>query len=335
MTAALPVLAGVVAALLALGLAAWATRGRLAGLGTAGLCALVGVLALAALVTGGRAVLALPIGLPGFGMTLALDPLAAFFLLPVCIAGVAAGLAATGDPASSAPMLPVFVAGMVLTLLAADALSLMLGFELMSVACWALVLTHHKEPATAPAAQLFAGMAVFGAACLLGALAVLAAGPDLRFEAMRAVRPDGVRRGGAGAGPARRRVEGGGWRRCISGCRSRILPPPAHVSALMSAAMTKVALYVIIPRAVRPSAARPRRAGGGRRCSSWAPASAVLGGLRANVQGDLKSVLAASTVEHIGFIAIGLGVSLAARGTDLAPLASLALGGAIAARAEP
>jgi hydrogenase-4 component B len=327
-TAILPMLGGVTGALLALGLAAWAMRGRLAGFGTAGLCAVAGLLALAAIVTGGRAVLALPIGLPGSGMVLALDPLSAFFLLPVCISGFAAGLGAAGDHAPTAPMLPVFVAAMILTLLAADALSLMLGFELMSVACWVLVLTHHEEKTTAPAAQLFAGMAVFGAACLLAALAVLAAGPDLRFEAMRAVRPDGIRAVAVlvlvllGAGSKAGLAPLHPW-----------LPlahpaAPSHVSALMSGAMTKVAIYVII-RVLFDLCGPATPGWWGAPLLVMGAASAVLGGLRANVQGDLKSVLAASTIEHIGFITIGLGVSLAARGADLAPLASLALGGAM------
>ncbi|MBV8588790.1 MAG: hydrogenase 4 subunit B, partial [Acetobacteraceae bacterium] len=39
--------------------------------------------------------------------------------------------------------------------------------------------------------------------------------------------------------------------------------------------------------------------------------------------------LAASTIEHVGFIAIGLGLALMARGADLASLAALALGAAM------
>jgi NADH:ubiquinone oxidoreductase subunit 5 (subunit L)/multisubunit Na+/H+ antiporter MnhA subunit len=55
----------------------------------------------------------------------------------------------------------------------------------------------------------------------------------------------------------------------------------------------------------------------------------VLGGLRATQEADLKTVLACSTIEHVGLIAIGLGLALAARATDLSPLATLALGGAL------
>jgi NADH:ubiquinone oxidoreductase subunit 5 (subunit L)/multisubunit Na+/H+ antiporter MnhA subunit len=51
--------------------------------------------------------------------------------------------------------------------------------------------------------------------------------------------------------------------------------------------------------------------------------------LRATQEGDLKTVLACSTIEHVGLIAIGLAIALAARASDLGPLARLALAGAL------
>ncbi len=58
-------------------------------------------------------------------------------------------------------------------------------------------------------------------------------------------------------------------------------------------------------------------------------AGTVWGGLRANAADDLLAILAASRVGAIGLIAVGLGVALEARGSDLAPLAALALAGAL------
>ena len=58
-------------------------------------------------------------------------------------------------------------------------------------------------------------------------------------------------------------------------------------------------------------------------------ASAVLGALRANLEDDVKGVLAASTVASSGFVAMALGAALAARGTDLPAPAALALGSAL------
>jgi NADH:ubiquinone oxidoreductase subunit 5 (subunit L)/multisubunit Na+/H+ antiporter MnhA subunit len=54
-------------------------------------------------------------------------------------------------------------------------------------------------------------------------------------------------------------------------------------------------------------------------------ASAVLGALRANIETDMKAILACSTIENIGLITIGLGLALAARAADLSALAGLAL----------
>ncbi len=329
MTAALPLLAAVMAALLALALAAWAVPGRLAASARRDSCAVITLLALAALVTGGG--------------TLRWRCRSAFPASAWCSRWTRSRILPPAGrhrrnrrrvgrrrarPEPTAPMLPVFVVGMILTLLAADALSLMLGFELMSVACWVLVLTHHDEPATAPAAQLFAGMAIFGAACLL----VSPRNPGDRTGS--AVRGDACRpsrwaagSGRAGAGAARRRVEGG------AGAAASLAAPGAP-------GRTWPGIGTDVRGDDEGRALRRHRVLFdlcGPATPSWwgAPllimgaASAVLGGLRANVLGDLKSVLAASTIEHVGFISIGLGVSLAARGADLAPLASLALGGAM------
>jgi len=335
----------VVAALLLLAVVVAVTPRRqasaLAYRGTLVLCALGGVLDLTFLLRGAMpCVLALPFGLPGAGqsgasMALGLDGLSAFFLLLLMLAGAAAATAALdahGEPAASTPFFPAFVGAMALTLLAADGFALVLGFELMSLASFALVLTRPHEADVRAAALLYLGMAAFGAACLIPALALLAhpvpGGLDFRFAAMRAHPPEGWRAAlvlalallGAGskAGLAPLHV----W-----------LPPahaaaPAHVSALMSGAMTKVALYVLVR--VLFDLSGPAQPGW------WATpllllgaAAALLGGLRATVEGDIKRVLACSTIENVGLITIGLGVALAARAADLSPLAALALGGAL------
>ena len=58
-------------------------------------------------------------------------------------------------------------------------------------------------------------------------------------------------------------------------------------------------------------------------------ASAVLGALRANLEDDVRGVLAASTVASSGFVAMALGAALAARGMDLPAPAAVALGSAL------
>jgi NADH:ubiquinone oxidoreductase subunit 5 (subunit L)/multisubunit Na+/H+ antiporter MnhA subunit len=92
--------------------------------------------------------------------------------------------------------------------------------------------------------------------------------------------------------------------------------------------MTKVALYV---------AARLLLDLGGSSQPLWwgvplvvlGAASAVLGALRANLEEDGKTLLACSTIENVGLVAIGLGLAACFRAADMAPLAALAAGAAL------
>jgi hydrogenase-4 component B len=301
---------------------AWvpATMAILAGAGL--------LLAVAALLGGGPAShLALPIGLPGASLHLALDPLSAFFLLPVCLATVAAGVWAISEGDRASPLLPVFAAGMLLTLLADDGWTLVLGFELMSLASWALVLSHTDDPESRPAALLYLGIAALGAACLIPAFALL--GPTgSSFAVLRAAPPDGLRATAilvlvlVGAGSKAGLAPLHPWLPLAHAAA------PAEASAMMSGAMTKVALYVLVR--VLFDLCGPAQ-------PLWwcvplllmGAAGALLGALRATAESDVKTILACSTIEHIGLIAIGLALAMAARASDLAALAGLAFAAAL------
>lgn len=322
--------------LLALGIVAAAGRTRAAYWGTLLACVLGVVFDLGFLIAGAApAALAVPVGLPGSGILLGLDGLSAYFLLLLMVLGTAAAASALDDDghyAATAPLLPLFIAAMALTVLAADGFSLVLGFELMSLASFGLVLTSHAEPAVRSAALLYLGMAAIGGACLIPAIALLVhlepGGVDIAFAAIRGHPPEGWRAivvlalvligAGSKAGLAPLHV----W-----------LPPahaaaPSHVSALMSGAMTKVALYVVI-RMLFDLCGSGQPVWWGVPLMVMGAAGAVLGALRANIEGDIKAVLACSTVENIGLIAAGLGLALAARAADMPALAALAMGGAL------
>jgi formate hydrogenlyase subunit 3/multisubunit Na+/H+ antiporter MnhD subunit len=103
---------------------------------------------------------------------------------------------------------------------------------------------------------------------------------------------------------------------------------PSHVSALMSGAMTKVAIYVII-RLLFDVCGAAQPLWWGIPLLAMGAASALVGALRATAEGDIKAVLACSTIENVGLVAIGVGVAMAARGADLPALATLALAGAL------
>src|SRR5207302_6058229 len=90
---------------------------------------------------------------------------------------------------------------------------------------------------------------------------------------------------------------------------------PSHVSALMSGVMTKVAVYGFV-RVVFDLLGAPQ----------WwwsvpvltlGAASAVIGVRSAVLQGDLKRLLAYSTIENIGIVFVGLGLALAFKANDM------------------
>jgi hydrogenase-4 component B len=113
---------------------------------------------------------ALPIGPPGLSLHFALDPLAAFFLLVVFMAGTAIAafhavkLPRTSAPAGSdtVPQTSFCLAGTVLSLLAADGVSLAIGLAITGVA----IRLPHRH-AVLPPPLLLAPWLVLAAVCLL------------------------------------------------------------------------------------------------------------------------------------------------------------------------
>jgi formate hydrogenlyase subunit 3/multisubunit Na+/H+ antiporter MnhD subunit len=102
---------------------------------------------------------------------------------------------------------------------------------------------------------------------------------------------------------------------------------PSHVSALMSGVMTKVAVYAFL-RIVFDLLGTPRW-WGAVVVLAFGGASAVLGILYALMQGDIKRLLAYSTVENVGIIFIGVGLSMAFSAAGYGAGAALALTAAL------
>jgi formate hydrogenlyase subunit 3/multisubunit Na+/H+ antiporter MnhD subunit len=275
---------------------------------------------------------ALPISVPGLPALVALDALSAWFLLLLGLAGGCSALFALAHGARMAPRLlaayPAFLAGMALTLVAADGFTLLLGFEAMSLASWVLVAADHDSPGNRRAARRYLAFAVFGGACLVPAVGLLGVGGDLSFAAIRASPPAGWQAVAvlalvvAGAGAKAGLVPLHAW-----------LPlahpaAPSHVSALMSGAMVKVALYVLA-RLLLDLSGPAQPLWWGVPLLVLGAASAVIGALRANLEEDGKTLLACSTIENVGLIALGLGLSACFRAADLGVLAGLAAGAAL------
>ena len=276
----------------------------------------------------------LPLGLPWLGVHFRIDALAAFFLTVVNLGASAASLFAVGygthekAPLRVLPFYPAFLAGMNLVVLADDAFTFLSAWEFMSLTSWALVMSHHREPDNVYAGYVYLVMASFGTLMLLLAFGMLA-GPEggYAFDAIRA----GHRSTGLAGLVLVLALFG-------AGSKAGIVPlhvwlplahpaAPSHVSALMSGVMTKVAVYGFV-RIVFDLLGPP----------DWwwsivvlalGGITAVMGVLYALMQHDLKRLLAYHTVENIGIIFIGLGLSLAFKSYGMAFAAALALTAAL------
>ena len=300
-------------------------------LAISGLAAVAGLFGLA---TGGVGVVVLPIGLPGLGMHFRLDGLAAFFGLIVNMGVFAAALYGLGldrDHDLSGriePFIPAFAAAMNLVIVADDAFAFLFSWELMSLTSWALVVAHHHEAENRKAGHVYLLMAATGTVALLFAFGGLAgAAGNYGFDAMRSA----TLSPGVSALVLIAVLVGAGSKAGIVPLHAW-LPlahpaAPSHVSALMSGVMTKVAIYGLI-RVVFDLLGEPM----------WwwslpflvlGAVTAVLGLLYAVLDGDLKRVLAYSTVENIGIVFVGLGLALAFRSTGLAAAAAVAMAAAL------
>ncbi len=263
------------------------------------------------------------------GLELRLDGLGGFFLALVGAVALPASIYAAGydrDARRGRGAYLLFVASMAVVTLAANALTFLIAWELMSLASYVLVLRDQDSPGAARAAWVYAVMTHAGFACLLAGMLLLGASAhSTRFSDWTAAAPAlpatvatlvfvllalGFA-GKAGAIPLHV------W-----------LPlahpeAPSHVSALMSGVMIKLGIYGLL-----------------RVTLEWVPAtapwwgvtilvigtvSAVVGVLYALVDHDLKRLLAFHSIENIGIILIGLGAGLVFRAVGVPDLAVLAL----------
>jgi formate hydrogenlyase subunit 3/multisubunit Na+/H+ antiporter MnhD subunit len=276
----------------------------------------------------------LPLGVPWIGAQFRLDPLAAFFLAVVGLGSAGASCYALGygrhehEPQRVLPFYPAFLAGMSLVVVAADAFTFLFAWELMSLASWALVMSHHREAGNAQAGLVYIVMASFSGLALLLCFGLLAGpGGGYAFAAMR----------GAHLAPG---VAALALVLALTGAGSKagVVPlhawlplahpaAPSHVSALMSGVMTKVAVYGFIRIAFDLLGAPTWWSG--TLVLAVGGITAVLGVLYALMEHDLKRLLAYHTVENIGIIFIGLGLALAFGANQLSAAAALGLTAAL------
>ena len=303
-------------------LAALVLPRRLAVLLAVGLCIAATALVVLYLASGAPpASLALPIGLPGAPITLAIDGLSGLFLLLLLPGGAAALAASLAEPDRSGALLPVLLAALVFTVLAGDGHTLVLTLAVAGMAGAALLIGEHDA-----AALLLLRVVMLAVLSLALALAVAGDGPG--FSALRSHPPEGWRAAAmltltvAGAGTLAGLAPLHGWLPIVQAAA------PGPTGALLAGGLAKLGLYVLV-RLLFDLAGPAQPLWWGMVLLLMGAAGALYGGLRATQEMDIKALPAAVAVAQIGMTAIGLGVALAARAVDIAPLAALALGGAL------
>ncbi len=260
----------------------------------------------------------LELGLPWLHWHQRLDSLAGFFSLIIGLVTLAIACYAPqyvkeyeqGEQPFAALGIPtaIFIAAMELVVLANDAFTFMVAWELMSLSSYFLVTFQHHNSANRRAGFIYLLMAHVGGLFILIAFGILAGfARDFTFMAMAQAHPPAI------------------WMSLTFvaallgfGMKAGLVPihvwlpeahpvAPSHISALMSGVMLKVAIYGFIRLVFQLI---------GDVFWEWGAAlliigcvTALYGVLYAMIQEDMKKLLAYSSIENIGIIFIGLALS--------------------------
>ena len=278
----------------------------------------------------------LPIGLPQLPFHLRLDSLSAFFL--IVIGGVGAGVSAfaagyfrqgEGTPPGLICLeYHIFLASMAMVVIADDAYAFMVVWETMAFSSFFLVIANHRLPEIRNAGYLYMLVAHIGALGILLCFGVLQANTgDYTFANMRAQHLSPF----WGSVAFVLAVFG-------FGAKAGILPlhawlPEAHpaapspMSALMSGVMLKIALYGILR--VSFDLLQTKIWWWGVMLMAIGLATALFGVIFSTVQVEMKRLLAYSSIENVGLICAGFGLSLLFSSYGMHALAALALTAAL------
>lgn len=274
----------------------------------------------------------LPLGLPGLPFHLRLDSLSAYFLM--VIGGASAGISAFAagyfrkgegtPPGLMCLEYHVFLASMVGVILADDAYAFMVMWETMALSSFFLVTANHRVPEVRSAGYLYITMARIGAIAILLCFGVLQANTgDYTFANMRAQE----------LGPFWASI---GFLLALFGfgAKAGVLPlhvwlPEAHpaapspVSALMSGVMLNTAIYGLLR--VSYDLLHLRLWWWGGLLLAVGLATALFGVVFASIQTDMKRLLAYSSIENMGLLFVGMGLTLIFSSFDMLPMAALSL----------
>jgi formate hydrogenlyase subunit 3/multisubunit Na+/H+ antiporter MnhD subunit len=266
------------------------------------------------------AVLRLPWSVPLGSLSFAVDPLSTWFLLPllpltaVCAAYGAASMGTGhGDPASERSQgaawlfFDLLVASLLVVLTARNAILFLVAWEVMALASFFLVTWEDERREVREAGWVYLVATHVGTAFLLAFFAILGTrAQSLDFDAL-SVLPAGA-------------VGGACFLMAVAGFGTKAgfvpfhvwLPEahpaaPSHVSALMSGLMIKTGIYGLLRALEFLGAPSPWW---GWLLLGIGLVSGVFGAAFALVQHDLKRLLAYSSIENMGLVALALGLGV-------------------------
>lgn len=278
----------------------------------------------------------LALGLPDLPFHLRLDALSAFFLLLLGAASAGISIYSAGyfrDGEGTAPGLHclqyhLFLVAMTTVMLADDAYLFMVAWETMALASYFLVTSNHRIPTIRSAGFLYLLLAHIGAIGILLCFGVMQGRHgDFTFSTMRASQLDHF------------------WASAAFllalfgfGAKAGFLPvhswlPEAHpaapspISALMSGVMLKTAIYGLLR--VTFDLLQFQLVWWGVLATTLGLMTALFGVMFAAVQTDMKRLLAYSSIENIGIILAGIGLTLIFHVYQANSFAALALTGTL------
>jgi hydrogenase-4 component B len=298
--------------------------------------ALLGAVTALVALTGGSIETSTWVGaLPELPLHLRLDPLAAFFLVPVHVLGAAGTLYGArywrqaDHPENGRRLRLCFgllIASLAGVVLAADGFAFLLAWEIMALSAFLLVTTEDEQAEVQEAGWVYLVATHAGTLALFALFGLLwATTGSLEFRPL----PGGSRPG----------VTSVLFLLALLGfgLKAGIVPmhfwlpaahasAPSHVSALLSGVVLKVGIYgllrILTLLPTPPTAVGLLLLGIG-------AGSAVYGVLFALGQHDLKRLLAYHSVENVGIIVMGLGLALIGVNANQPAWAALGLAGCL------
>jgi hydrogenase-4 component B len=273
--------------------------------------------------------------LPFGEMLFQLDPLSAFFLIPLlivtfCISLYACGYCSTTAENRGETLLTLYLgliaAAIIMLLLSASGISLLIFWEAMALLVFLAMCLEHGRPEVREAGIHYLVASHVSTLSLFVLFVLLSRSGSFEFPGVGSLDPTGA----ASLGILLTALIGFGLKAGIMPLHiwlpSAHANAPSHISAIMSGIVIKMGIYGLL-RVLSFYSAPPLW--WGILILGLGITSAVVGVLFAIGQHDLKRLLAYHSIENIGIIVMGIGVALIGLSTGNRILFVLGMAGAL------